>query len=92
MGTLGASLLGDIVSKSLFKGKCVYRTGYENKKQGKGTNKEGLKKALISGKPHRLTNIEIINYYKSEPRFNGVYSRDNLPKKKKKWSICSKFR
>ena len=30
--------------------------------------------------PHPLTNIEIINYYKNEPRFNGVYSRDNLPK------------
>ena len=31
-------------------------------------------------KPHPLTNIEIINYYKDEPRFNGVYSRDNLSK------------
>ena len=39
-----------------------------------------LKKALILPKPHPLTNIEIINYYKDESRFNGVYSRDNLPK------------
>ena len=30
--------------------------------------------------PHLLTNFEIQNYYKDEPRFNGVYSRDNLPK------------
>ena len=29
---------------------------------------------------HPLTNIEINEYYKNEPRFNGVYSRDNLPK------------
>ena len=30
--------------------------------------------------PHHLTNFEIQKYYKNEPRFNGVYSRDNLPK------------
>ena len=30
--------------------------------------------------PHSLTNFEIKNYYENEPRFNGVYSRDNLPK------------
>ena len=30
--------------------------------------------------PHPLTNFEIQKYYKNEPRFNGVYSRDNLPK------------
>ena len=28
--------------------------------------------------PHPLTNFEIQKYYKNEPRFNGVYSRDNL--------------
>ena len=43
LGTLGASLLGDILSKS-------------------------------------LTNFEIKEYYKNESGFNGVYSRDNLPK------------
>ena len=32
--------------------------------------------------PHPLTNFEIQKYYKSEPRYNGVYSRDNLPKTK----------
>ena len=29
---------------------------------------------------HPLTNFEISEYYKNKPRFNGVYSRDNLPK------------
>ena len=27
-----------------------------------------------------LTNFEIQKYYQNEPRFNGVYSRDNLPR------------
>ena len=31
--------------------------------------------------PHPLTNFEIQKYYKNEPRFNGVFSRNNLPKK-----------
>ena len=30
--------------------------------------------------PCPLTNFEIPKYYQNEPRFNGVYSRDNLPK------------
>ena len=30
--------------------------------------------------PHPLTNFEIKDYYENEPRFNGVYSIDNLPK------------
>ena len=54
---------------------------------GKGTLRAGgflragkgfLKKALMSA--HPLTNFEIQEYYKNEPRFKGVYSRDNLPK------------
>ena len=28
--------------------------------------------------PHPLTNFEIQKYYQNEPRFNCVYSRDNL--------------
>ena len=38
-----------------------------------------LKKILIP--PHALTNLEIQTYCQNEPRFNGVYSRDNLPEK-----------
>ena len=30
--------------------------------------------------PYPLTNFKIQKYYQNEPRFNGVYSRDNLPK------------
>ena len=29
--------------------------------------------------PHPLTNFEIQEYYQNEPRFNGVFSRVNLP-------------
>ena len=29
--------------------------------------------------PYPLTNFEIQEYYQNEPRFNGVFSRDNLP-------------
>ena len=31
--------------------------------------------------PHPLTNFEIQKYYQNEPRFNSVFSRNNLPKK-----------
>ena len=33
--------------------------------------------------PHPLTNFEIQKYYQNEPRFIGVYSRNNLPEKVK---------
>ena len=32
--------------------------------------------------PHPLTNFEIQKYYQNKPTFNGVYSRNNLPKVK----------
>ena len=28
--------------------------------------------------PHPLTNFEIQKYFQNEPRFNGVFSRDNI--------------
>ena len=31
--------------------------------------------------PHPLTNFEMEAYYQNDPRFTGVYSRDNLPDK-----------
>ena len=31
--------------------------------------------------PHPLTNFEMQKYHKNEPRLNGVFSRNNLPKK-----------
>ena len=30
--------------------------------------------------PHSLTNFEVQKYYQNEPEFNGVYSKNNLPK------------
>ena len=30
--------------------------------------------------PHSLINFEIQKYYLNEPKFNSVYSRNNLPK------------
>ena len=30
--------------------------------------------------PHPLTNFEIQKYYQNEPKFNSVYSKNNLPK------------
>ena len=30
--------------------------------------------------PHSLTDFEIQRYYQKKPRFNSVYSRNNLPK------------
>ena len=38
-----------------------------------------LKKILVP--PHPLTNFEIQKHYENEPRFNGAFFRDNLPKK-----------
>ena len=32
---------------------------------------------------HPLTNFEMQKYHKNEPRFNGVFSRNNLPEKNK---------
>ena len=74
-GTLGASLLGNLLT-----GKGIMRAGDGIVRAGSGT-----KKKLNSLLPfHALTNIEISEYYKNEPRFNGVYSRNNLPNKLKK--------
>ena len=36
---------------------------------------------------HPLTNFEIQKCYKNEPRFDGVFSRNNLFKKNKGWGI-----
>ena len=38
-----------------------------------------LPKKFLTLPAHPLTNFEIQEYYQNEPRFNGVFSRDNLP-------------
>ena len=89
LGTLGASLLGNLLTG----GKGIMRAGegsVASRAKGKGIVRAGegggsKKKKLNSVLPfHPLTNIEISEYYKNETRFNGVYSRDNLPNKIKK--------
>ena len=77
LGTLNASLLGDILSNSL-SGKGVLRAGEGAIRAGYGSKRPSLKKNLTFP-PHPLTNFEIQEYYQNEPRFNGVFSRDNLP-------------
>ena len=41
------------------------------------------KEEIIWMQPHPLTNFEIKKFYENKSRFNGVYSRDNLPNKLK---------
>ena len=73
LGTLEASLLGDLLAKNL-SGKGTVRAG-----EGFLRAAEGIKKKALTP-AHPLTNFEMQEYYKNQPRFNGVYSRDNLPK------------
>ena len=77
LGTLGASLLGNLLTG----GKGIMRAGDGIVRAGEGSKKNKLNSLLPF---HPLTNIEISEYYKNETRFNGVYSRNNLPKTIKK--------
>ena len=87
LGTLGARLLGNLLTG----GKGMMRTGdgilragsgsVASRAKGDGSKKKNLNSLLPF---HPLTNIEISEYYKNEPKFNGVYSRNNLPNKIKK--------
>ena len=77
LGTLGASLLGNLLT-----GKGIMRAGDGIVRAGEGSgSKKNLNSLLLF---HPLTNIEISENYANEPRFNGVYSRNNLPNKIKK--------
>ena len=76
LGTLGASLLGNLLTV-----KGIMRAGDGIVRAGEESKKKKLNPLLPF---HPLTNIEISEYYKNEPRFNGVYSRNNLPNKIKK--------
>ena len=73
LSILGASLLGNMLAgKGIIRGREeTIRAGYRSK--------SSLKIFLIP--PHPLTNFEIQAYYQNEPRFNEVYSIDNLPDK-----------
>ena len=75
LGTLGASLLGNLLA-----GKGIVTAGSGNEK-GKGIVR--AKRNAFFMPPHPLTNFEIQRYYQNEPRFNGVYPKNNLPKKQR---------
>ena len=77
LGTLGASLLGDILSKGL-SGKGVIRAGEGTIRAGYGSKKPSVK-IFLTLPAHLLTNFEIQEYYQNEPKSKGVFSRDNLP-------------
>ena len=62
-------------------GKGIVRAGHGNKKWKKMLRGgHGSKKPNLIP-PHLLTSFEIQKYYKNKPTFNGVFSRDNVPKK-----------
>ena len=96
LGTLAASLLGNLLTggkgsvASRAKGEGIMRAGDGIVRARSGSvasraKGDGSKKNLNSLLPfHPLTNNEISEYYKNETRFNGVYSRNNLPNKIKK--------
>ena len=63
---------------TLLTGKGSTRAGEGTVRAGYGYESSIKKKSLIP--PHPLTNFEIKKYHENEPRFNFVYSRDNLPK------------
>ena len=75
LGTLRASLLGNMLA-----GKGVIRAGEGTARVGYGSKRSSFKNNFFIP-PHPLTNFELQMYYQNEPRFNGVYSRDNLPDK-----------
>ena len=77
LGTLGASLLGNLLTG----GEGIVRAGKGVVRAGEGVRKNKLSSLLPF---HPLTNFEISEFYKNKPKFNGVYSRDNLPKTIKK--------
>ena len=101
LGTLGASLLGNLLTG----GKSIMRAGDEIVRAGDGAVRAGEESVASRAKGegskknplnlllpfHPLTNIEISEYYKNEPRFNGVYSRNNLPNKIKEGAYVIKL-
>ena len=75
LGTLRASLLGNMLTR-----KGILRAGYGSK-QGKG-----MLRASYGSEDHRFKKVfdsipSFNKYYQNQPRFNGIYSRDHLPKK-----------
>ena len=47
---------------------------------GRGVIRDNYSRRTFSMPPHLLPNFEIQKYYQNEPKFNGVYSKNNLSK------------
>ena len=75
-------------SNILLKG--VTKTIKNETKEQKGWFFSMLLDTLGNMPPHPLTNFEIQKHYKDEPRFNGVFSRNNLFKKNIVWGLYNK--
>ena len=75
LGTLVTSLLGNLLSD----GKRIVRAGEGIVRAGAGAKKKKQKFNLMLFLP--LTNFEISEFYKNEPRFNGVYSQEIICQK-----------
>ena len=73
LGTLGASLVGNLLAR-----KVIVRASSRNQK-GRGIARDWKTMGFLMP-PDPLANFEIQRYYQNEPKFNGVFSRNNLPK------------
>ena len=73
LGTLCASLLGNMLARKrvIIAEEGTFRFGY-------GSKRTSHKKIFLTPS-HLLTNFEKQMYYQNEPRFYGVYFRDDLP-------------
>ena len=82
LGALGAVLLDNILA-----GKGMNRARKGFVKVGYGSSV----KTRILIPPCGFTHFEVQKYYQNEPRFNGIYSRDNLPDKVKDGKSITKL-
>ena len=76
LGTLGASLL-----RNLLAGKRIVRAGTGNKKTKRNCKSWYWKTMGFFIPPPPLTDFEIQKYYQNESKFDGGFSRNNLPRK-----------
>ena len=75
LGTLGAILLENMLADNE-----VIRAGERAARIDYGSKKSSFKNFFLIPS-HPLTNFDIQMYYQNQPRFNGVYSGNNLPDK-----------
>ena len=90
LGTIVASLLGNMLT-----GKGINRAGEEIIRAGYVSKISSIKDLQFNKMflipPHPFANLEIQKCYQNEPRFNGVYSRDNLPDKIKEGAYAVNY-